>query len=136
MKKLLTLTAITLILSSGLFAQTTQEEYNYLTKGYKVQVIEQGGDIKKGYELVDVEKAYSGERTAYLKKFVKVTGATKKTVAHLIIYERLTLPTQYLCVPSFDSEDSIIQAYFKSLGESSSIERLQVIAFLLSKTIK
>lgn len=35
------------------YSQTTEGEYNYILSGYKVQVIEQGGDLKKGYSLKD-----------------------------------------------------------------------------------
>ena len=35
------------------YTQTTEGEYNYILNGYKVQVIEQGGDLKKGYNLKD-----------------------------------------------------------------------------------
>lgn len=53
----------TLILAAAffsvtLFGQTTEEEYNYLTKGYKVQ-IESGLDMKKGYEFKDLANDYT-----------------------------------------------------------------------------
>ena len=54
------LAAFLLIFLSGaarLYAQTTitttEEEYNYITKGYKVQ-FESGLDMKKGYILKDM----------------------------------------------------------------------------------
>ena len=47
-------------------AQTTLEEYNYITKGYKVQT-DSGLDMKKGYELSDIDENSTDERTAQLK---------------------------------------------------------------------
>ena len=44
-------------------APTTEEEYNYLTKGYKIQV-ESGLDMKKGYSLIDMgtyQLSFKGE---------------------------------------------------------------------------
>lgn len=57
--------ALLLLVCSGVYAQdstatqiatvTTDEEYNYLTRGYKVQV-ESGLDMKKGYHFQDAQE--------------------------------------------------------------------------------
>ncbi len=54
LKNILTATIIILVLCENSFSQsTTQEEYNYITKGYKIQV-ESGLDMKKGYILTEL----------------------------------------------------------------------------------
>ena len=68
MKKIL-LTLATITVSITLQAQTTVEEYNYVSKGYKVQ-LESGLDMKKGYEMIDLNNVAIGVRTGELKKSV------------------------------------------------------------------
>lgn len=53
-KNFFTTLVFTILISiTSSFAQTTQEEYNYITKGYKVQ-LESGLDMKKGYSFKDL----------------------------------------------------------------------------------
>ena len=146
MKKIL-LTLATITVSITLQAQTTVEEYNYVSKGYKVQ-LESGLDMKKGYEMIDLNNVAIGVRTGELKKLVKVTGSQKKTVAHLIIYSSDGGTTkQYICVPytPADAEPtaesiSLDELYTKGLYSNYNFgdqaTRLQVIAYLLSSTLK
>ena len=49
---------------------TTGDEYNYITKGYKVQ-IESGLDMKKGYEFRDIDTQESGGRKIVYKELIK-----------------------------------------------------------------
>ena len=83
-------------------AQTTVEEYNYVTKGYRVQ-IESGLDMKKGYTFADINSyrvSYStgGFRETEFKALFKEEG--KKPVAILCIYSSSTNPSkEYLCIP-------------------------------------
>lgn len=86
-------------------SQTTLEEYNYLTKGYKVQM-ESGLDMKEGYEL-----KYAYTTTIRKKSFnrtieFKYLYRTKDTIpcAILLVLARTdTDYIDYLCVPSFNS---------------------------------
>jgi hypothetical protein len=96
---------------TSLFGQTSQEEYNYITKGYKVQV-ESGLDMKKGYTLTDLGDwglTYNSEkRTCQFKALIR-QGQTKPC-AILMIYKRTDLTngaTYYVCIPSADSSDEI-----------------------------
>ena len=125
-------------------AQTTQEEYNYVTKGYNVQ-ISSGLDMKKGYELKDIDHvSQSGsngktEREAWLKALYRIPATGSKSIAaYMIIYKRDGKDNEYVCVPSPNSDAEIRDAYFKSLypNYSDNSARLQVIAFLLSRTLK
>jgi len=96
-----------------LFGQTTQEEYNYITKGYKVQV-ESGLDMKKGYSLTDLGdwglKNGSENRKCEFKGLVK-QGQTKPC-AIMMIYKRTDITNganYYICIPSADASPEIWQ---------------------------
>lgn len=126
-------TAMTVSLTG--LSQTTAEEYNYLTKGYKVQ-IESGLDMKKGYEFEDVDAVTAGVRTATLKKLVKVNGGQKKTAAYLIIYQKEGNPKEYICVPNPNSDKQVTDAFWNNLypsGDQSA--RLQLFTYLLSRRL-
>ena len=108
MKRLLNL-AIFSIISTIALSQTTLEEYNYLTKGYKIQ-IESGLDMKKGYELKDamttVIRHNSYSRIVKFKYLYRI--GEKYPCATLMIMERSsTNYQQYICIPSKNSSGSI-----------------------------
>lgn len=87
-------------------APTTEEEYNYLTKGYKIQV-ESGLDMKKGYSLIDMgtyQLSFKGENGNYVRT-VKFKGLLRdgdaNNCAILCICERKdTGFKKYICIPS------------------------------------
>ena len=83
-------------------APTTEEEYNYLTKGYKVQ-IESGLDMKKGYEIVSIDTVSTKIATAELFTLNRIKDSKKEIAAYLIIYKRTSRTTEYICVPNPDS---------------------------------
>lgn len=103
---------ITLLFSSlTASAQTTQEEYNYITKGYKVQ-IESGLDMKKGYTLVDLGNwglDHNPEHRECTFKGLVRQGQTKPC-AVLMIYKRTDVAngaTFYVCIPSAGSSEDV-----------------------------
>ncbi len=96
---------------TNLFSQTTQEEYNYITKGYKVQ-IESGLDMKKGYSFVDLgnwnTKSGTENREIEFKGLMRIGQA--KPCAIMMIYRRTDIPTgvvEYVCIPSKDAPENI-----------------------------
>ncbi|HPD25062.1 MAG TPA: hypothetical protein P5312_08565 [Bacteroidales bacterium] len=139
MKKTIILTlaiALTTLFSTATFGQTTLEEYNYVTKGYKVQ-LESGLDMKKGYELENVDEATAGERTVTLKKLIKVSANQKKTVAYMLTYKKGSGATQYICIPHPSSDNEILDLYWEALynGEGDWSFRLQLMAYVLSRSL-
>lgn len=105
------LIVIILFSITSAFGQTTQEEYNYITKGYKVQ-LESGLDMKKGYSFVDMGNSTvsSGteKRTTEFKGLLK-EGQTKP-VAIMMIYKRTDIANgavMYVCIPSSDASKEI-----------------------------
>lgn len=110
-----------------LTAQTTLEEYNYLTKGYKIQ-IESGLDMKKGYRLEDLmESSVSGTQTDILGLSTRNTmrkmsfkglyrdGENTPCAVLVIYYRQDTGFSDYLCIPHFDSSLDIWNLYFKQI---------------------
>jgi hypothetical protein len=83
---------------------TTEEEYNYLTQGYKI-AIETGADMKVGYTLEHMPEIKAGNFTAKYS-FLKET-ATKQTKAVLIVLEKEKGNSDkvvYLCLPFNNGE--------------------------------
>lgn len=139
MNKLLLSCAIFLFascVSTKLNAQTTMEEYIYVIKGYKNN-LELGQDIKRGYEIIDVDEASIGERKVTLKKLVK-TSPQRKTVAYIVTYKKGQGNTEYICIPHPNSDTKIRDLYWKALhdGKNDDSQRLQLVSFLLSRQMK
>ncbi len=111
--------AIMLFLSSVSYSQTTLEEYNYVTKGYKVQV-ESGLDMKKGYRFEDIHAIhiqYSDgiERETQFKALFK--EGQKLPAAILCIYSRSnSAPKDYICIPSFGSTKEIWDSTYAAIS--------------------
>lgn len=113
---------VALISMSALFSQkpTTQEEYNYLTKGYRIQ-IESGLDMKKGYTmkdiLVDVTLSTGIEKRSTSYKGLYRDGETRPC-AILLIYKRLDNNSApfYFCIPTSESDPSLWQKTIEQIN--------------------
>src|SRR6185436_2915251 len=116
MKKITSiLAAFLLIFLSGaarLYAQTTitttEEEYNYITKGYKVQ-FESGLDMKKGYILKDMGEwnlKYDNVSRGFAFKGLYRENDTVPC-AIMAIYQKKnngkTSISEYYCLPTMDA---------------------------------
>jgi hypothetical protein len=114
--------------------QTTLEEYNYATKGYKVQ-IESGLDMKKGYDFTSIDTVSTKIATAEMKILYRLKENKKEIAAYLIIYNRYGRTIEYLCVPHPKSDKEILQKYYASLwdGSSEASSKGQLISIVLSK---
>lgn len=132
---------VTLFISAFVFytnvnSQTTQEEYNYVTKGYKVQ-IESGLDMKKGYEITPIDTMVSGIRKVELRALYRVTGEKRVIAAYMLIYGKEIYDgyaLEYFCIPHPDSPTEIISQYWSALwdGSTNSTEKLRLITFFIS----
>ena len=136
MKKTLFLALSLMIFALSGISQTSMEEYNYITKGYKVQQ-ESGLDMKKGYEFEDLNTHKAGIRTASLKKLVKVNAGKKQTAAYMIVYQKEQSPKEYFCIPSPKSGEDVLAAYWTSLnnGTGDHSAKLQLIMYLVSNQL-
>jgi hypothetical protein len=128
------------ISSSSSYAQTTEEEYNYLTKGYKIQ-IESGLDMKKGYRLEplgewDLNYGNDGRRGA---EFLTLIREDKNEIAGiLMIYKRpSTKHATYYCIPSKDAPQSLwdrtLEQLNKDYESTKSKQVLSAISWALMK---
>lgn len=94
--------------------QTTLEEYNYVTKGYKIQ-IESGLDMKSGYEFRDIDSwglSYSDfQRKATFKQLFR-TGERIPCATLMILSRTDNEYREFLCIPHYDSTDEIWQKAF------------------------
>lgn len=136
MKKTI-LTAILVLVFMAGHSQTSLEEYNYITKGYQTQ-IEQGLDMKKGYELNKINSVTVKERTVELKSLIRNKNGKKEIAAYMIIYNFAKHPTEYICVPNLHSDPEIMDKFFIQLHPdrwNDDSYRLQMIVYLLSKQI-
>lgn len=137
MKKILSIIVIALFphLSK---AQTTMEEYNYLTKGYAIQM-ESGLDMKSGYKMVDVMKI--GEENE-LKKLVRTRD--ESVSAYLIIYTTSLDDgsiggyrfKEYICIPNPNSHEDILLSYTENIGSNNDSVRLFNIIMALTFGLK
>lgn len=91
---------------------TTLVEFNYLTKGYQIQ-IESGLDMKKGYHLIPLNKTSikgSDNITRNLEVKLLKRGSEKKACATLIIFNTDQNNTPfYFCIPGIKSSNDIWQ---------------------------
>ena len=93
MKKII----LALFFITGVNAQTTETEYNYLTKGYS-ESISKGLDLKQGYELQDMYLHSDSFYDFDFKLFVN--QKTKKTQGVLVsAVSKLWGNKYYLCIP-------------------------------------
>lgn len=97
------------------FTQTTLEEYNYITKGYKIQQ-ESGLDMKKGYILSDMTDFTSldfgqdenqGKRGMVFKGLIR--NSESKPCAIMAIYQRKVNGVikfeEHFCIPMPNNND-------------------------------
>lgn len=109
---------------------TTQEEYNYVTKGYKIQ-IESGLDMKKGYSIKPIDASVSGIITtsngfktevseAQLQSSALYRDGEAKPCALIVTYfNRKRNFLEHLCIPSLDAHQTLWDAHFMRVKEFS-----------------
>lgn len=114
---------LTLLTSSEIFCQldssliraipTTMEEYNYMTKGYKIQV-ESGLDMKKGYYFVDMGEHKIGNYVFNVKKLVRENR--QELAGTLIIsHAEISGKTYYTAIPVNNAE--LMKLYGAEVGK-------------------
>ena len=120
MKKI-TLILFVIASFTRLFAQTTLEEYNYATKGYKIQV-ESGLDMKKGYLIVDLHENSVETNTdkGIVKRTMKFKGLYRSgeinPCAIMVVFRRFDNDfVDYICLPHWKSSKDIWDLYFNQI---------------------
>lgn len=116
MKSLVLLTCLLTIITLNSFAQesspTTVEEYNYLTKGYQIQM-ESGLDMKKGYRFNDMINKQMGNYHFTVKALVR---EKKDEIAALLVITKshISSKTYYLCIPQGNAQ--LVEKYWADLN--------------------
>lgn len=96
--------------SQEILSPTTMTEYNYVTKGYKIQ-LESGLDMKKGYTF----KRFTGRMPVALKGITRYTEfmhlfkeGVKSPVAILVMISNSSSPNVfYFCIPNLYSSQEL-----------------------------
>lgn len=96
-------------------AQTTEEEYNYLTKGYKIQ-LESGLDMKAGYKLNLITSSNTTfdnvKRIVEFHSLIKTSNNTQCAV--LMVYKKEN-ESQFYCIPTLNSSIEMRSRAFRYL---------------------
>ena len=111
-------------------SQTTPEEYNYLTKGYKIQ-LDAGLDMKSGYSFTDIGTFNTQQRSCTFKALVK--QSSNKKVATLCIFHAANNDTYYFCLPTNGSPDIVFEDYRNSLNILDNSEAARDYAYFVSR---
>ena len=117
------LSAAFLIGTMAIAQGTTEEEYNYLTKGYAIQV-SSGLDMKKGYTLKDLgdwKIQYTGgvQRQTMFKALMR--DSSDVPCAILMIYKKSDVDTRfYYCIPTGDADSSLWERTYKQVHDAAS----------------
>ncbi len=102
-------------------APTTEEEYNYLTKGYAIQ-ISSGLDMKKGYTMKDMGNWSigfpDGRRDTQFKGLMR--DSVETPCAILMIYRKADGVTTYCCIPTLDADPSLWERTMKQIHDAAS----------------
>ncbi|MFN0081377.1 MAG: hypothetical protein ACKVOM_02575 [Ferruginibacter sp.] len=132
MKKIFLITAILACITLFANAQTTMEDYHYVTTGFKDDMYKMLG-FRPGYSLEKigskVELTTGGiTKGAHLFTF-KINNITKAYMVKLWDSES---NRAYYCIPSSDSDPEVLTLALKTLTESNRdtkelIERLLII---------
>lgn len=95
-----------LLISTCASAQvvTTQEEYNYLTKGYPAQ-LKVGGDMKKGYRFGESIKLETKYHTFDYKPLIKEETNEVVAISLVVKGDRKAFNYEYfMCIPINNEE--------------------------------
>ena len=112
MKRLFTLCTL-FFFSFPVFCQTTTvEEYNFLTKGYRIQ-IESGLDMKKGYQLLDLSTTTTGAYKFYFKELVR-TQTNEVAAVLLIATSDVSGLTYYYAIPR--NNNDLLGKFYNEIG--------------------
>ena len=105
--RIILFTLATLISSLSFSQGTTQEEYNFMTKGYQ-QLLESGLDMKKGYALVDTV-AFTVQDGKYEIIFMNLLRQKNKSLAGTIaiVTSKVWGRKYYLGIPAAQVDGAI-----------------------------
>lgn len=115
-------------------APTTEDEYNYGTIGYKIQ-LQTKLPMKAGYRISDLGIYEEPARVVSFKGLVRDGETTPCAV--IMVYTKDKNPPEYFCMPTTDAPESIWSRYYQSLTviSDNQINQLKFMSYGLSKTL-
>lgn len=126
------------LFSSVTFGQkinpTTEEEYNFGTVGYKIQ-LQNKLPMKQGYRIADYGIFEEPDRTVAFKGLLR--QGEEYPCAILMIYTKDKFPPEYFCLPTDDAPYELWERYFKSLKvvSDNQVSQLRFMSYGLSRTL-
>ncbi len=138
MKKLLVLLLLLGIAGREAMAQkiapTTEDEFNYGTIGYKIQ-LQTKLPMKQGYRIADFGNIEEPGRTIAFKGLMR--DGEETACAVIMVYTKDKNPPEYFCLPTNDAPESLWSRYWQSLDVISDnrISQLKFMSYGLSKTV-
>lgn len=94
---------------------TTEKEYNFLTKGLKIQ-LESGLDIIEGYEFENLQNLKVDNYT-FDFKYLKEKSTQERKAISVIIESGATKAKYYVCIPVRNNKlSSLYAAYVNEFG--------------------
>jgi hypothetical protein len=96
----------------SLSAQTTQQEYDYVTKELKGQKVK-GLEIKKGYTLEEFLKAEVVEGSWYASYYLLKKEGVKSPIAIVLVSGPSISDARsfFYCIPAFNSDKTIWEQF-------------------------
>lgn len=113
---------------------TTEEEYNYASAGFKLQ-LQMKLPMKKGYSATELLVFEEGERKCTFKAVIR-TGE-KLPCAMIMIYDRPRENPEYFCIPSADASTDLWNRFYSSLKSDVENEkdRFKFFTHAISKAL-
>ncbi len=115
-------------------APTTEEEYNFGTVGYKIQ-LQNKLPMKQGYRIADYGIFEEPDRTVAFKGLMR--QGEEYPCAIIMIYTKDKFPPEYFCIPTEDAPYELWERYFKSLKvvSDNQVSQLRFMSYGLSRTL-
>lgn len=138
MKKVIKISFVFLCLSVIAFGQkikpTTEEEFNFGSVGYKIQM-QTKLPMKKGYSIVDYGGHEEPDRSVALKGLLR-DGETIPC-AVIMVYSKINTPPEYFCMPTPDAPESLWNRFHESLNviTENKQQQLQFMMLGMGKTL-
>jgi len=129
-----TLLFISVVVHAQKIKPTTEDEYNFGTIGYKIQ-LQTKLPMKKGYSLTDLGGHEEPDRSVLLKGLTR-DGETMPC-AVIMVYTKLNTPPEYFCMPTPDAPESLWDRFHQSLNviTENKQQQLQFMMLGMGKTL-
>jgi hypothetical protein len=132
MKKRLFLLAMCLISVVYSYSQTSEQDYNYLKKGY-VLAKTMGYPLRKDVKLVELSTA-ENEQAEYTIFSLNDSLDTKTLCIGLLIKNKTTKKNSWIVVPSNKSDKELISEFHKEIDLLQSTEKYYISIMLYQLT--